>query len=224
MIIFSAYTLACMKRSLLLFCLLASITAISQVPVSVFAGPQLTSARYSAKGARQETDFKAGFQLGMSLKLPMEGRLYFSPHGYYSLKGYKVKLDSANNPPSLLATDNNTTIHTAELAPLIQYDFGEGDSYFFARSGPSLDIQLYGKETFNRSAGGPVSRKMKYSFSDYGRVAANWLIHVGYQTTGGFFIFAQYSHGIANIVNADFGPRIFHQAAGVSVGYTFHRN
>ena len=139
------------------------------------------------------------------------------------MKGYKVTLDKPSFPPDSNAIDNNTTIHTFELSPLLQYDFGTQPGHFFVRGGPSLDFQLFGKENFNRMNAGSVSRNMKFSFADYGHFAANLLLHVGYETESGFCIFAQYTHGIASINNADGGPRIFHRAAGISIGKYLNR-
>ena len=49
-------------------------------------------------------------------------------------------------PPDTLATDNNTSIHTFELAFLLQFDLGKRHGHFFIKAGPSLDFQLAGKE------------------------------------------------------------------------------
>ncbi|MBM3414960.1 MAG: PorT family protein [Bacteroidetes bacterium] len=102
--------------------------------------------------------------------------------------------------------DNDVTLHTFELAPMLQYNFSEEDGHFFIKAGPSIDVQLFGKEKFNKSGGGSVNRNMKFSFGDYGRFGANLLLQAGYETAGGFVIFAHYTHGIGSIVNTDNGP------------------
>ncbi len=187
----------------------------------VFGGPQVTYSRYIIRNSVQKNEIKYGFQAGVGLKIPFEGKLFFTPLGFYSLKGYKVTLTQSTFPPDSFATDNNTTIHTFEVAALLQYDLGDQPGHFFFRAGPSIDFQLFGKENFNRSNAGPVSRNMKFSFGDYGHFGANILLHFGYETSSGFVIYAQYTLGIGSINNADNGPTINHRAAGITIGKYF---
>jgi hypothetical protein len=211
-----------MKKSisLLFFCFLA-IASYSQVQWNVFAGPQATSAHYMIKDKKQSTEMKYGFQLGGGLNVQWENRVYFAPQVLYSLKGYKVKLTTPSFPPDSLAIDNDVTLHSFEIAALIQYNFSSEPSHFFMRAGPSIDIQLSGKEKFNRSSGGPVSRQMKFSYGDYGRFGANINLHAGYQLASGLMIYGQYGIGIGSIVNTDEGPLVTHRVAGITVGYHF---
>jgi hypothetical protein len=210
----------------LIFCALTVLVMQdinAQVQWSIFGGPQIISSRYVIRDHKQESSLKYGFQAGIGLKIPFEEKLSFAPQGFYSLKGYKVKLTQPSFPPDTNAVDNNTTIHTVELAPLLQYDFGTGESHFFLRAGPSLDIQLFGHETFNRANEPVVNRKMKFSFSDYGHFGANLLLHFGYESDKGWTFYGQYTCGFGSIINTDNGPRVFHRAAGLCFGYFFHR-
>lgn len=208
--------------SLVSFTLLLTLNASSQNKLLVFAGPQATTAHYVVEGLKQKTTMKYGFQAGVSLTTPFEGNLYFSPTVFYSMKGYKVIFTRYAFPPDIDAKDNNTTIHTFEIAPLLQYNFGNDPSHVFIKAGPTMDLQLLGKEKFNLKAGGSVDRKMKFSFSDYGYVSVNLLAQLGYETSSGFMIFAQYSHGMASISNSDGGPKIQHRVYGISVGKYLH--
>ena len=79
------------------------------------------------------TSNKYGFHLGANLKVPFENKLYFAPAVFYSLKGYKVKFNQPSVLPDSLAVDNNTTIHTFELAALFQYDFTSNPNHFFVK-------------------------------------------------------------------------------------------
>lgn len=183
----------------------------SQAEFGVFAGPQITDAAYSTPEinlgkTKQETEIKYGFQAGAMARIQFEGKLFFSPAVFYSMKGFKVKLTRPSFPPDSSAVDNDVTLHTFELAPMLQYNFSEEDGHFFIKAGPSIDVQLFGKEKFNKSGGGSVNRNMKFSFGDYGRFGANLLLQAGYETAGGFVIFAHYTHGIGSIVNTDNGP------------------
>ena len=213
-----------MKKSisLLFFCFL-SIVSFSQVQWTVFAGPQATSAHYMIKDKKQSTEMKYGFQLGAGLNVQLENRIYFAPQIFYSLKGFKVKLGVPSFPPDLLAIDNNVTMHSFEIAALIQYNFSSDASHFFLRLGPAIDIQLSGKEKFNKSIGEPVSRKMKFSYGDYGRFGANIYVHAGYEMASGLIIYAQYGFGVGSIVNADEGPVVTHRMAGITLGYNLKR-
>jgi Outer membrane protein beta-barrel domain len=204
----------------LFICLLAS----SQVELGIFAGPQATGARYTILNQKQKNEIKYGFQAGVVLKTPFEGKLYFAPAAFYSLKGYKITLTQFVNPPDTNAINNNTTIHTFEIAALLQYDLGSKPNHLFIKAGPSLDFHLFGKETFNLKAGGTVSRNMTFSTDgDYGHFSANMHAQIGYETGGGFMLFAQYTHGMASTSNEDGGPKIRHRAYGISLGKYLNR-
>ena len=208
-----------MKRHLLSVLLLAlPIAGISQVDFGFFAGPQATSSRYTIRNEKQENEFKYGFQAGVLMKVPFEGNLYFAPAAFYSLKGYKVKFTQFLFPPAANAIDNDTRMHTFELAAMLQYDLGTGPGHAFIKLGPSLDFQLFGKESFNLMDGGHVDRDMTYNYTDYGRYAANMIMQFGYETSGGLLVFAQYSHGMGSLNNADGGPKIRHRVYGISLG------
>jgi len=191
--------------------------ALSQVRFSLFAGPQMSFASYTVQYVKQETSSKAGFHAGMGMKVPVEGRLYFAPAIYYSMKGYKVVYNRFAYPPGPEALDNNTTFHTVETAVLAQYDFNDREDHFFFRVGPSIDFQLFGKEKFHTN-NGDVDRSTPFGFDKYGHFAANMIFQLGYETPGGVFINGQYSHGLASINNADYGPRIRHRVLGISIG------
>ncbi|MBC7947534.1 MAG: PorT family protein [Chitinophagaceae bacterium] len=212
------------KTGLFSFLFMWSVCCSAQKPLmGVFVGPQLTTAKFTNTGYKQDTKSKVGFQAGFGLKVPFENKLFFSPAAIYSLKGYKVTLNRPTFPPDPLATDNNTTIHTFELAALFQYDFSTQPSHMFVKFGPSLDFQIAGKEKFNRSTGGPVDRSMSFGFGDYGRYSGNFLFQLGYEMDNGLIVFGQYSYGLANLNNADGGPKVYHRVFGVSVGKYFNQ-
>src|SRR5215831_21169121 len=121
-----------MKRiSVLLVLIVLTLNCRSQTKFGIFAGPQTTSAKYSIAGIKQPTDYKFGFLAGIGWKIPFESHLFFSPAAFYSLKGYKVKFNRYSYPPDTAALDNNTSIHTFEVAFLLQFDFGKEPSHVF---------------------------------------------------------------------------------------------
>src|SRR6187551_3261740 len=108
----------------------------NQPEFNIFAGPQATTASYSVEGTKQETEMKIGFQAGIGMKVQVENQLYFAPAVYYSMKGYKVAFNKYNTLPDIEAKDNNTTIHTFEMAALLQYDFSATPGHFYFKGGP----------------------------------------------------------------------------------------
>ncbi|NOT52737.1 MAG: PorT family protein [Chitinophagaceae bacterium] len=203
--------------------ILLSLMANSQVEVGLFAGPQATTTKYNVFNQKQKSDYKYGFQAGVQLKVPFDKNLFFAPACFYSMKGYKVVFSDFVFPPDSTAKDNNTVIHTVELAALLQYDLGQGPGHAYIKAGPSLDFHLFGKEEFTLMDGTLVSRNMKFSNGDYGHFSANLLFQFGYETASGFFFFGQYTHGLASTNNADGGPRIYHRAYGISIGKYLNR-
>ncbi|HWJ25841.1 MAG TPA: porin family protein [Flavisolibacter sp.] len=203
------------------FSLKAQITKLA-----FFGGPQMTSAHYTVEGIEQPTRFKPGLMAGAAVKVPFDNNIYFFPAIYYSLKGYKVTLNNPSYPPTELATNNNTTIHTIEIAPLFNIDLSKKPSHFFVRFGPAVDFALYASEQFDTvnvlsNKVGNVNRPMKFDFTAYGRITASANLHFGFETQSGFMIFAHYAYGIGSLNDADGGPHILHRVLGLSAGWFF---
>ena len=197
--------------------LIITFDATSQVQFNVFAGSLVSTAYYKVNDSRQNTGNKIGFQAGLGMKVPFENNFYFAPSVFYSLKGYTVKLDSRVFPPDPEASENDVTLHTVDIAALFHIDLSDKQNHFFLNFGPSLDLQLSGKENFKLLSGETVNKKMRFSFGDYGRYAISAIGRFGYRYHSGLFIFAQYNLGLGSINNADNGPKILHRVFGVSV-------
>ena len=208
-----------MKRTVFL-CVLTTIcfACYSQNQFGIFAGAQTSTSKYTINDSKQPRDYKYGFNAGFGWKIPFENHLYFSPCAYYSLKGYKVRFNQFAYPPDSLATQNNTTIHTFNLAFLLQFDFGDKPTHVFLKLGPSLDFQLSGKEKFLLKNGDIVKRNMPYGFAHYGHYNASLLMQLGLETKGGLMLFGQYDLGLTNLSNTDGGPVIRHRVYGISIG------
>ena len=208
-----------MKRlHLVVAVLLASTIANAQLSFGIFGGPQSTSARYTIENTVQKTDYKYGYQGGVCWSVVLEGHIRFSPSLYYSLKGYKVTYNKHAYPPDLTATDNNVTLHTFEIVPMLEFDLSSKPDHFFIKVGPSLDCQLYGNEKFHLLDGKMINRSVKFGSIDYGRFGASLIGQIGFETKKGYLLFAQYTYGLGSINNADDGPKIYHKAVGFSVG------
>jgi Outer membrane protein beta-barrel domain len=200
-----------------------TLSANSQVSYGIFAGPQLTGARYTIRDKKQETTSKIGVNAGFQIKVPFEGRLSFAPSIMYNLRGYKVKFDRPAFPPDSSAIDNNTSFHTFELAFLLQHDFNLKQGHFFLRCGPSLDFILAGNETFNTNMNTTVDRQMKFSFGDYGAYLASVILQFGYEAKNDLYFYAHYNHGLISMNNADNGPYIGNRAVGFTIGKYFKK-
>lgn len=212
-----------MNRIYLVVILLISSVCYGQVQHGFFAGPQVTNVQYKVKGSKQETDFKTGFQAGWQMKVPFENRLNFAPSVSYNMRGYDVKFDTRTLLPDSAALDNNTRFHSVELSFLLQHDFTLEPGHFFFRIGPSLDFVLTGKESFNTD-NGQVNRKMKFSFSDYGRYLANAVFQLGFESASGFYFYGHYNYSMTTMNNADRGPSIGNRAAGITIGTFLKRD
>lgn len=189
----------------------------------VFAGGQTTTAKYRIDNQKQPNGFKYGAMGGVALKVQVDNNIYFFPAVYYSKKGYTVKFNRFSSPPGKAANNNNTSIHTIEIAPLVQIDLSKEEAHPFVRLGPAIDFAFAGREQFD-TTGGRVNRSMVFSFGDYGRITASLNIHIGYEFQNGLMIFGHYAHGMGNMNNTDGGPNIVHRVAGISIGWRFIRD
>jgi hypothetical protein len=212
-----------MKTFFAIIILCLSLSLKSQMRYGVFAGPQVTDVRYMLNDVKQESAVKFGMNAGFQFKIPFENRLYFSPSVMYNLRGYDVKFDSPSFPPDSSAIDNVTSMHTLELAFLLQHDFTLKPGHFFFRIGPSLDFVLTGNEKFNSKSGITTERKMIFGFAEYGHYLASAIFQLGYESKSGVYFYGHYNYGLVSLNNFDGGPGIFNRAAGISVGKYFRR-
>jgi hypothetical protein len=207
----------CSRVSLFTLSFLFITTVNAQL--TVFGGPQISSANYTIAEVTQPTKAKTGFMAGLGLKTLIEGPAYFAPLLYYSKKGYEVTFNRTATPPDTNAKNNNVSIHTIELAPLIQINLSKKPSYLFVRVGPAVDFALSGKESFDSTNNKRVSRNMAFDFAVYSYVTTSGVFQLGYQHTSGFTVFAHYALGLSSLNNNDGGPAIRHRIAGVCAGW-----
>lgn len=208
-----------LRPYLLFFCLLFLFRAHAQL--TVFAGPQITSAKYLIRNVDQPTSSKQGFVAGVGLKSLIEGPAYFTPMLFFTQKGYKVTFNQAAYPPDSGAKNNNTTMRAIELAPLVQFNLSKSPSYFFLRLGPSADFNISGSESFDSTGNKHKTQKMLFDFGGYSYVTLSANVHLGFQHQSGFTAFAFYQYGLSSLNNADYGPEIYHRIGGIAVGYKF---
>ncbi len=111
-----------------------------------------------------------------------------------------------------------------ELAPLFHIELSKNPSHLFLRVGPAIDIVFTGSESLVMKNGSQVKRDVKFSFADYGRITSSGVVHLAYETKGGFFVFGHHSHGLGSLNNNDYGPTIRHRIFGLSIGKYSSRN
>ncbi|MDB5196542.1 MAG: hypothetical protein JWP88_913 [Flaviaesturariibacter sp.] len=190
----------------------------SQNSYALFGGPQATSAKYEVRGNKQETGQKLGGQLGIMGKFPVEGGLYFAPSFNYSHKGYKVNFSERDTLPGIDVVKNNVAIHTMEISPLFHINLSNKPSHFFIQFGPSIDVAVKGIERMTLVDGSTRDQNMPFKSTAYGRITSSAIGRLGIETAQGLLVFAQYTHGLGSLNNADNGPTIRHRIFGISIG------
>jgi hypothetical protein len=209
------------RYHLLTLALFSTLASFSQIRTGIYGGVQSTTAGYKVREKKQTTESKTGVQLGLTLKVPFDNHLFFSPAISYSLKGFKVQLTDSASIPGKNVINNDVTVHTIDIAPLFQIDLSENPSHLFVRFGPSVDVAFKGKETVTLKDGKLEERKMKFASEYYSPITTDATVHLGYETKGGFFVFGHYNHGLGSMNNSDYGPKIRNRVIGLSLGFYF---
>ncbi|RYY88383.1 MAG: PorT family protein [Chitinophagaceae bacterium] len=212
----------------LLFSLLAGLLAHSasaqKTDFGFLAGPQYTNSTYSLRGQQQPTKGKPGGHIGAIARIPFEGRLFFTPSFYYTLKGFSVVLSDTSSNPGIDAVANDLRIHAMELSPLFTIYIGRATDHGpYVQFGPSLDMNFAGREHITLKNGNTVDRSMSFSGQGYSRLTPSVVFRIGAQTPKGFFVNAHILQGIGSLNNNDYGPSIRHRVFGLSVGKFFLR-
>ncbi|RYY40416.1 MAG: PorT family protein [Chitinophagaceae bacterium] len=205
--------------------LLANGASAQKTEFGFIAGPQFTNSTYYLHGKKQATTGKFGGHAGAIARIPFEGRLFFTPSLYYSMKGFSVTLTDTSSNPGIDAVANDLRIHAFELSPLFTIYVGRAtDSGPYVQFGPSIDMNVAGREKVTVKNGAVVSRNMSFSGQGYSRLTPSVVLRFGVQTPKGFFVNAHILQGIGSLNNNDFGPAIRHRVFGLSVGKFFLRN
>jgi hypothetical protein len=209
----------------LLLCMGAADSLYAQqTQFGFLAGPQFTNARYYLHGNKMATEGKWGGHIGATLKIPFEGRLFFTPALYYSMKGFSVTLSDTSSNPGVDAAHNDILVHTMEIAPLFAIYFGrEGGARPYVQFGPAGDVAISGRENIMLKNGSTVKRAMTFNGEGYSKITIGLVLRAGYETAKGLFVSAQYHHGIGSLNNNDLGPSITHRVFALSVGKIFAR-
>ncbi|HEV7331026.1 MAG TPA: outer membrane beta-barrel protein [Flavisolibacter sp.] len=212
-------------KGLFFLTLFAGSWTISKAQVRIFAGTQFTTAKYTIQNVKQETEFKQGYMAGIGLTYQVEGPLYFAPSLYFSQKGYKVSsYNLPSIPPNEDARNNDVTLRTIALTPLLQFNFSKKESFAFVRLGPGFEKAISGREVFDSAGIKTIDRNMTFSSTAYSPATAFFNFQLGYQLANGLSILAHYEHGLSSLNNRDLGPMILQRAAGIMVSWRFRND
>ena len=211
------------KYPLITLAIFCSLTCFSQNQIGIFGSIQSTTVNYKVRNKKQTTESKLGGQLGLTLKVPFDNQLYFSPVVGYSLKGFSVQLTDTASIPGKDVVHNDLSVHSIDIAPLFHLVLSKNPSHLFVRFGPSVDVAFKGKEKLTLKDGKIEDRAMQFGSKYYSPITTTAIVHIGFETQGGFFVFGHYNHGLGSMNNSDFGPKARHRAFGLSLGTYFGR-
>lgn len=212
-------------KGLFFLSLFVGFCTSSKAQVRVFAGPQYATSKYTIRNVKQDTEFKQGFLAGIGLTTQVEGPLYFAPSLYFSQKGYKVtSYNLPSIPPNEDARNNDVTLRSIVLTPLLQFNLSKSDRFAFVRIGPGFDISFSGRETFDSAGVKTIDRNMTFSSTAYSPATAFFNVQLGYELANGLSVLAHYEHGLSSLNNRDRGPMILQRAVGIVVGWRFGKD
>ncbi|MGM9476157.1 porin family protein [Pedobacter sp. GSP4] len=224
--------------SIAAFLIVFSHAAFAQTKIGIRAGANFAkvSVRDEA-GKKQETDYVPGFQIGLTVDVPLVEDVYLQPGFAYALKGFKnnnggyygygenfkAKADYIELPINILY---KPTVGKGKLllgaGPYLAY--GTGGSWNSATSAVIGDINIgnTGEIIFRNDA----AEGHNLNSYTYGR-PLDYGINVltGYEFAGRFSIQLEGQLGLANLV-PDFGDykpsgKLKNNAFGISLGYKF---
>lgn len=211
-------------KGLFFLMLLVSSWSVSNAQLRIFAGPQLTTAKYTIRNTKQDTEHKQGFMAGIGLTNQVEGPLYFAPSLYFSQKGYKVTYNQPSEPPHEDARNNDVTVRSIALTPLLQLNLSKAESHLFFRFGPGFEIGLSGNENFDSAGIKTINRSVTFSSLAYSPATAFFNVQLGYELRNGLSLLAHYEHGLSSLNNRDRGPMILQRIVGLQVGWRFRKD
>jgi Outer membrane protein beta-barrel domain len=184
--------------SLLVVCLQFSVLA-QKSRVGIFAGPVFSDMRGTVDGKKVAGDTKPGFAAGFLVDAPINNHLSFQPALSYVQKGIITQ-----KPLGLTQKDRKSTeLRYTDLTLNVLYNTNGKSGNFFIGTGPYVSFNLPSK--FLTKSPGDQQSETDITFGntiaetyrgvDFG---ANGVM--GYRLKGGFFVSANYSLGLRNLI------------------------
>lgn len=163
--------------------------------------------------AKINTNAVHGGYAGVQMKIPFDNHLFFAPQVDVNYRGMTIETPVVNQY-------SRVTEFQLRVAPLLQIDFAApGENTLFLQFGPSVGFGIKGNQTKQDGSNNPVKSVLKYGYQAYGRYDANAHLGLGYETTGGFRILAEYVYGLGNMINTEFGPELKYRTLSLGVGF-----
>jgi hypothetical protein len=246
-----------MKKLMTLLAGLTSLAtaATAQIGIAPEIGLNIANMRgqydYNASTGKPGVDkFKGGAKLGIkagaNFNINIADRLQIQPGIFYSTKGFKQG-EKQNHEHGYFnaATQENVTLHFAEIPVNLQYMFNDpGESRFFVGIGGYMGVAFSGKTikdagtesifpSYNSVGGADKSKlnseggSLKFGndapSNDMRRFDFGGQVNAGYQLRSGIFFRAMYQLGISNLLpqgNRTTGDATLRSSnATVSLGY-----
>ena len=188
------------KIIFILFVLCLQLTGFAQKSrVGFFIGPVFSDLRGTVDGKKLIGDTKSGFAAGFLVDAPIKNHFDFQPTLYYVQKGTIKQKPLGPTQKDEISIE----LRYAELDLNFLYNTNGAKGSFFIGAGPSISFNLPSK-TLTKSPGDLKSEteitfgnaiSNNYRGVDFG---ANFL--TGFKMSGGFFVSANYSLGLRNLI------------------------
>jgi hypothetical protein len=183
-----------------LFVLCVQFSAFAQKSrVGFFAGPVFSDLRGTVNNIKVEGDTKPGFAAGFIVDAPINSHFSFQPAISYVQKGTITQKPLGPTKKDRISTELRYT----DLTLNVLYNTNADKGNFFIGAGPYVGFNLPSK--FLTKSPGDLTSETDITFGntiaetyrgiDFG---ANALM--GYRLKGGFFVSANYSLGLRNLI------------------------
>jgi hypothetical protein len=167
-----------------------------------------------------KSDYKIGLTAGIMLDVPMERNGSFQPGLNFVQKGGKNVSGEGTDQE-----ETDARLNYIEMPLNVVFRIPCSSGKVVLGGGPAIGIGLSGKSTFKDNTGsetsdikfGSSSREHDLNFVDFGLNAT-----AGYEFSSGFFIAANYTHGINKLLlDALEDDKLYNRAFSLRVGFLF---
>jgi hypothetical protein len=210
-----------MKKLLFIPLLMISITFVeAQTKVAVTVGAVLANIVAKGGGLTVHAKSKAGITAGLSLDMPLRGKLWLQSGLNWVQKGYVFK-----DKDSYFGITSKETIsfQTIELPFTFTYKTDGKARQFFMGAGPSIAFSFSGKVKYQDSEGNTEKTKIKFGSSDEDDfkgtdISLNLL--AGAYISKNLYAAIHYNAGFTNLSNSEDEKAHTHYW-GLRIGYVF---
>ena len=196
--------------------LLLCNTANAQTKVILKIGGNKSTAKVVDSSIEEKHHYVTGFSAGVTLDVPFEGALHFTPSIGYSRRGYAFS--QVTGP--IRKTKN--TIHYIDLTPGATLNFSiskNKKSAVILGLGPTLSTAISGTEKNTFASDSVATNKMVFSYTVYSRIDVGLTASISVKLNK-FLLESSCFFGLANTENDESLLRnIQSRTFSVSIGY-----